>query len=246
MTAYDTAVLADSPLMYWEMAEPSGTTMTDSSGNSHNGTFSAVTLGATGIGDGATAASFNGTSSFASAAIDLTAQNKITLEFWLKEASWGTTDALGFEFSTNQNTNAGTFLVDPNLSTPSGNVNFGVSKGDGTNYNQGSIPQPSANAWHHFVMLLDRTVSTPPTAYVDAVVKTTTPSINTTMGDNFASNTLYIMSRAGTSLFNTGTMSKVAIYAGLLSSTQVTNHFNAAIIPPDLTTLRTLSSPRLV
>lgn len=60
---YSDKVLALSPIAYWKMAEPSGTTALDSSGNSRNGTYSNVTLGVTGIGDGKTAASFNGANS---------------------------------------------------------------------------------------------------------------------------------------------------------------------------------------
>jgi hypothetical protein len=37
--------LADTPMGLWLMQEPSGTTMTDSSGNGRNGTYTSVTLG---------------------------------------------------------------------------------------------------------------------------------------------------------------------------------------------------------
>jgi hypothetical protein len=39
---YDNAVLADSPLVYWKMAEVGGTSVADSSGNSRTGTMSAT------------------------------------------------------------------------------------------------------------------------------------------------------------------------------------------------------------
>lgn len=49
-SAYTTAVLADSPVVYLKLDETSGTTATDSSGNSHNGTYSAgITLGASSL-----------------------------------------------------------------------------------------------------------------------------------------------------------------------------------------------------
>ena len=56
-------MLGDDLLAYWMMAEDSGPTGIDSSGNGRDGTYSNVTLGQSGIGDGKTAASFNGTSS---------------------------------------------------------------------------------------------------------------------------------------------------------------------------------------
>jgi hypothetical protein len=64
-SAYSAAVLADSPLAYYRLGEASGTTMTDSSGNSRNGTYAgSPTLGAPGLvtGDSDTAVTFNGTS----------------------------------------------------------------------------------------------------------------------------------------------------------------------------------------
>lgn len=39
MTAYTDAVLADSPVVFWQMSEASGTVVTDSSGNGNDGTY---------------------------------------------------------------------------------------------------------------------------------------------------------------------------------------------------------------
>lgn len=43
-SAYDTAVLADTPSLFWKLDDTTGTTITDSSGNSRNGTYSGATL----------------------------------------------------------------------------------------------------------------------------------------------------------------------------------------------------------
>jgi hypothetical protein len=51
-------------IAYWIMGESSGTVSLDSSGNGRVGAYTGVTLGATGIGDGQTAASFDGATSF--------------------------------------------------------------------------------------------------------------------------------------------------------------------------------------
>lgn len=51
------------PIAGWPQAEASGTTIIDESGNGSNGVYTAVTLGATGIGDGRTSARYNGTTS---------------------------------------------------------------------------------------------------------------------------------------------------------------------------------------
>lgn len=62
--AYTSKVDALNPIAYWPLAEPSGTTIVDESGNGRNGAYTAVTLGQAGIGDGRTSASFNGTTSY--------------------------------------------------------------------------------------------------------------------------------------------------------------------------------------
>lgn len=60
---FASVALGKSPLLWYRHDEPSGTTMTDSSGNSHDGTYANVTLGATSLltGDTDTAVTFNGT-----------------------------------------------------------------------------------------------------------------------------------------------------------------------------------------
>jgi hypothetical protein len=49
---YQNRVLALRPLAYWPMNEVSGTTVNDISGNGYDGTYTGVTLGQAGIGDG--------------------------------------------------------------------------------------------------------------------------------------------------------------------------------------------------
>jgi len=85
---YSAEVLADSPLAYYRLGEASGTTMTDSSGNGRNGTYSGgVTLGVAGLltGDANTAADFNGSTQYGDitdgAWMDVTT---VTLEAWIK------------------------------------------------------------------------------------------------------------------------------------------------------------------
>jgi len=62
--AYTKKIQAMGPIAYWPMAEPSGSVATDESGNGRNGAYTSVTLNQTGIGDGRTAASFDGTNSY--------------------------------------------------------------------------------------------------------------------------------------------------------------------------------------
>ena len=68
--AYTNKVVALSPIAYWPMAETSGTTMLDASGNSRDGAYKGSgepLLGQIGIGDGRNAPLFDGTDDFANA-----------------------------------------------------------------------------------------------------------------------------------------------------------------------------------
>lgn len=62
--SYTSKVIATAPsslIAYWPMAESGGSVALDASGNGRNGTYSNVTLGAAGIGDGRTSAAFGAT-----------------------------------------------------------------------------------------------------------------------------------------------------------------------------------------
>lgn len=63
--AYTNKINAMGPIGYWPMAESSGAVALDASGNGRNGAYTGVTLGQPGIGDGRTAAGFDGATSFA-------------------------------------------------------------------------------------------------------------------------------------------------------------------------------------
>lgn len=93
---YQQRVLALGPIAYWPLSEPVGTSgagsVKDASGNNRNGTPTAVTFGVTGIGDGNTAASFDGSTSWIDvfgvsyAAAWNGAENSVML--WAKIAAW--------------------------------------------------------------------------------------------------------------------------------------------------------------
>lgn len=92
--AYTNKVLQAAPanlIQYLPMAEPSGTTAQDASGNGRTGAYTGVTLGVTGIGDGRTAASFDGATSFNNALNAAAAFNgpEGTIALWMKVASAG-------------------------------------------------------------------------------------------------------------------------------------------------------------
>jgi hypothetical protein len=83
MASYMATVLADSPTAYYRLGESSGTTMTDASGNSNNGTYSgSPTLGTTGAVAGDTAVSFNGSQRGITPFLFNPSATSWSLEFW--------------------------------------------------------------------------------------------------------------------------------------------------------------------
>ena len=114
---YSQIVQATSGLAhYWRMGELTGGTLADANGTSPATTAGGVGLGAPGgvSGDANTSVSFDGADDAASAAVNLSATNKVTLEFWLKWDAFADDDDLAFEFTPNFNGDDGGFLVDPN------------------------------------------------------------------------------------------------------------------------------------
>lgn len=90
--AYTNKIKALGPIAYWPQAESSGTTIVDESGNGRNGTYVGVTLGQPGIGDGRTAAGYDGATSYGNIySASLAAAfnpREFTIAGWLKTATW--------------------------------------------------------------------------------------------------------------------------------------------------------------
>lgn len=92
-SAYGALVQSLGPIAYWPMDEQSGTVSVDQSGNGRNGAYTAVTLGQPGMGDGRTAASFDGATSFNNIqSVSLAAafnNQEGTLAAWVKVSAAG-------------------------------------------------------------------------------------------------------------------------------------------------------------
>jgi hypothetical protein len=87
------SLFGSSLLAYWPMWDASGTSATDQSGNGRNATYTACTLGQSGIGDGRTAVSLDGSTSYIAANIAglYTAFSGLegTLSLWIKVSGAG-------------------------------------------------------------------------------------------------------------------------------------------------------------
>jgi hypothetical protein len=161
------------------------------------------------------ARSFNGSSDYASATLNLSGVQKATLAFWFWKDAFANDDELLLEHSPNFNSTNG-FLVDPNAS--SGSFEFDLSS-PGVGYCVAKVARPSASAWHHYAATFDRTLSSGQVTgiWIDGAAATITyGSNNMTAGSAFVNTTLYVASRGGSSLFGTGRLAELALWSGQL------------------------------
>jgi PKD repeat protein len=226
--SYSARVLATAGLInYWRLGETSGTTLADSKGTAPATLTGGPTLGASGAvsGDSDTAVSFDGTASAAQAALNLSATNKLTLEFWMKWDNYANDDDLAFELTPNFNSNPGGFLVDPNAPEEGGK--FGVGIGSGESRNTAYFTRPSAGAWHHYALVMDATAPAAEQVipYVDGQPVPYVKTKSGTGAGNFANSSLYFMSRAASALFGAGDLDEVALYNRALPASTIAQHF---------------------
>jgi len=239
--AYNTTILADSPLVYFQLNETSGTTFANS--GSLGGTSSAIGSGVTkgqinGI-DGSNAIALDGGAnayfSFSQSA-SFMSDNIYSVEAWVKTTTGGVTKTIasynpgsrGFTLGVNSS-NRATFSISNNNGT------FTVTASGSTNLlNDGN--------WHHLVGTVN---SSTITIYVDGV---STQNTSATAGTYGITASLYA-GASGSGAFN-GQIDEFAIYDGALTSTQVTTHYNAnptgtpaSYSPPAMTASASLPMP---
>ena len=229
--SYPKAVLQTPGLThFWRMNESAGPAIADSVGSA-NGTISGGAFGQSAPvqGDPSTSIGFNGSTDFGTVPLDLSATKQLTVEFWLKWNGYANNDALAMEFTPNYNQNSGGFLVDPNCSQFGGTFCVGFGEAVAGTQNYVYFQRPSAGVWHHYVFVLDP--SQPPssevTPYVDGVPASFQVGNGSSGAGAFAKATLYLMSRAGTSLIGAGQLADLALYNADLDAGTVYQHYNS-------------------
>jgi PKD repeat protein len=240
-TSYSTAVQGTPGLLdYYHLDEQTGPAIHDSKGTS-DGTVSGGNFGLAGAIAPNTALGFNGSSDSGAIPLNLSGTSKLTIEFWLKWNQYANNDALAMEFTPNFNEHEGGFLVDPNAGEYGGT--FGVAIGGSDNRNSVFFQRPSAGVWHHYAIVLDTTAPAESkiTPYVDgSPVSFQQESAGTGQGA-FANSTLYLMSRAGTSLFGNGALDELAIYNQSLGATAAFAHYHSTDVNTSLTPTFTIT-----
>lgn len=221
LSAYHSLILSDSPVGYWRLGETSGTIAVDQIGAAHNGTYiGAPLLGVPGLiaGDANTAVTFGPDARYMTVPNTTTIRlnSNFSLEVWFKTtASTQNVNLIG-SFESLFNTGHGIFMTNSTL-----RVGF-----DGGANATGSLPQIHDGNRHHVVATYTGNApNIQPRIYLDGTL-VFIDTANKTITDN---NTIFIAANANLSGFFDGTIDEAAIYNGVLTPTQVLNHYNAGI-----------------
>ena len=216
-SAYRNQVLADEPLAYWRLGEPSGTSAADASGNGNTGTYGgSPTLGATGAlaGDTDTATSFDGVNDNVSVPNNavLNLNGSFSIEFWAKQTSFtNTTPGI---LNKGASGTANGYLISAGntgiLSFKRNNVTLATAAGSLT------------TAYKHFALTYDGTTVR---WYVNGVAGT---SSALALPANASAAALTIgLGDAGQ--YANDAIDDVAIYQTALSTTRIAEHYNVGI-----------------
>lgn len=218
---YTQRVRALSPIAYWPLADPSGTVATDASGNGRNGTYSGVTLGVPGIGDGRTAASFNGTSSFcnvySTSLRDAFGTAEGSIAVWFKVSGSGVWTDGAVRRIVSFQVDAGNRAY---MEKPSGSNVLTL------NYNAGSTNKTitktsfSATGWTHICMTWSKSADRF-AAYINGVIEPTQTGLGTWAGTLLSTNcNIGANATTPTSLWS-GNLAHVAVFNRPLTANEI-------------------------
>ena len=216
---------ADMPDVLWRLDDGSGSAAADGSGN---GVTLSLFNAPMWIGQGGCRTSgclsFDGRADYASAILDLSGTNVITVAFWLYWNQFAQDDSLLMEFGSEPfgfNSSLTGFMIDPNSSQGVGKFEVGL-KGD-VGYNQVVFNRPTASAWHHYAFIFDKgapadSVITP---FIDGAPVSYVKLTNASNTNSFDKNSLFLMSRLGSGLFASGRLADIRIYKRSLNASEV-------------------------
>lgn len=204
----------------------SGTTWPDSSGNSNNATlFNGVGYSSASGGS----MTFNGSNQYASVALNLSAASQITVEFWVKASV--STAYMAIEHSSNWNSFAGAFGVSPNSNGNNNNSGLCHTNHKNVITRNYVFTSGTTNYSHHVNIFSCISDSTGRLTYCngnvvqfDSIYGTGT---STSASSAFRNDTLYLASRGGSTAFMSGNLGAVRIYNRKLTSTEITQNYNA-------------------
>ena len=238
--AYVDVVDGLSPLGYWRLGEPSGTTATDRAG-SYNGAYDGgVTLGATGAigGDSDTAVSFNGTNGVVDVGphADLLLTGSLSVSFWFNAASLPGTSATDPIFTLVADApGSGTSKLAELAIDENGDIVYTHEYGDQGASEESytfSTANLSEDTWYNIALIRDADSGTKEVyLYLDNSLLDTFEYTQQPDGNN--EGTLHVGGYTGS--YFEGVIDEFAIFNSKLTSQNVTDIYNAAQVPEPAT-----------
>jgi hypothetical protein len=210
-----------SPIALWQFEAGSGTTAIDSSGNGYTLTLVNGISWMSGPVGGAISANAAKDQYAEATAINLSSTRTVTVTFWSKRSYSTSGGHVMLETTPNYNNATTGFGFFPDDSDCQG---IQAALHGNAGYTAVCYRQPTSNVWHDFAVIYDKTKSglSEVMLYIDGVLQT--PSGFTYTSDNsnyFGKVPLNVFSRAGTSQFDSGAISNLAIYTSALTAAQV-------------------------
>ena len=246
---YSTAVLSDSPDVYYRLGDASGTTMVDSSGNSHNGTYVNVpALGHAGLLTGAPVTSvqfaadatvFPHVNVESNADIPSGLYPNFSIEAIIKPVANDANNPWVVIGGLDSNTDYSYISLNYRVISGLGSIDFGASSssaGWDLSTTDGTI---DVDTIYHVVGTWDGSTAT---VYINgSVTGTLSSAIAVSVGNPtpfFAGGDLFDNNAFGDNYY--GTLDEVAFYTTALSAGRVLAHYNASIgagPPPTVTSV---------
>lgn len=233
--SYKNIILADNPIGFWMLDETSGSTAVDSSTQSRNATFlNSPTLNQSGPSAAISksvafnAASSQGAYTAAVSTYAIAPSANWSIEGWFKSnasdidmAALTIHPGYGASSSGNEQILTGNFFANV-----TGNLVIGQSAGTSSNYINLSGSGKRDNAWHYFAVTSASGGNL--TLYIDGTsVGSSSTSRRSSTQNNSVGLGMYWNASGSPQTFFTGNLAACAVYNTTLSSTQVTNHYNA-------------------
>jgi hypothetical protein len=215
---------------FWSFNGPDITSndVVDVSGNGNRGGFiGGATSTAKVAGKVGQALNFDGVDDYVvTPSLNLSATSAATVSFWYLVKIQAITTEVALEFSTNFNNVTTGFMVATDDATSCSPDAAAGLKGN-TGYNLACYTRPSLG-WHHYVAVFDKSLSSnEANLYIDGILQTpTSRPFNSNNTNSFGTLPLYFMTRAGSSLFNDGSIDEVRVYNRALSSSEVLQLYN--------------------
>jgi len=222
---YSSAVLSDGPVAFWRLNELTTSAAVDSSGHRNNGSYAGgVSFGASSVSTaGETAASFNGSTGYASApnSVSLNPSSAISLEAWIKPSA-SYSEPIVLKSYTSHNPPYYQYGLFENGS----GIRMDMSLGGIWKTASSSGASLTIGSWNHVVATWDGSTIR---FYINGVAAGTSAATGTL--SSYATPvdlaTYENLRTSGSSYFWGGSLDEVAIYPTALSASRISAHYSA-------------------